>query len=237
MSDSTCRENDPESPEDDMIEDESSYCGVRDGPLYVCIPYDAFVITAQILSIATVFLSFLSWVSLIISLLGLLPFQMLWCCRQQKSTLSTLALIAGVCSISFFALGIYYTIDNTILCNPNNLYVFLLEQNGVDSSIEDHCPAHIWAGLAFSSGVLWTIVTICIIYFIKSGRYDKFEEFHIKKEQKRRDTNRYINGNKSTTTKSKTRTIVELQTIPEEVYSSTFSLSDISAPSELSFAY
>lgn len=237
MSVSTRRENDPESPEDDMIEDEPSNRSDHDGPIYVCIPYDAFVITAQILSIATVFLSCLSWVSFIISLLGSLPFQMFWCHRQQKSTLSTVALIAGVCSLSFFCLGLYYMINNTILCNPNNLYVILLETIGVDSRVEDHCPTHIWVGLSFSSGVLWTIAAGCIIYFLKSGRYDKFEEIHNKSERKRiREINKYTNGYKSTTTESETQTIRELKTIPEEVYSSTFSLSEISCPSELSFA-
>jgi len=197
-------------------------------------PYDAFVITAQILSIPTIFLSCLSWIGFIISLVGVLPFQMLWCRRQHKSTLSTLALIAGVCSVTFFSFGIYYTIDTSMFCNHDNLYVFLLESYGANNRVEDHCPTHIWAGLSFSCGVLWALAMGCILYFIKSGRYAKFEEIHNKNH--RRKKNKHANGDASITIKSKIRAVVELKTIPESHASMIESHSFSDSLSEMSFS-
>jgi len=231
MVDNPRRENDPNASEDGTIDDETVYSRVRDSPLYVCVPYDAFVITAQIMSIVTVFLSCLTWISFIINLVGMMPFQMLWCRRQQKSTLILLVLVAGVCSLSFISFGVYYLYDDTILCKSNNLYSYVLETYGFRDRLTDRCPTHLWAGLSVSCGILWAIATICIAYFIKSGRYDMFEQYHNTNTDDNTDEN--INRDATRINNKKSNPVVELGTI-HEVQELSNEFSD--SLSELSFA-
>lgn len=234
---------DSQPSEDVVIDDIPWYRRVGDGPLCACVPYDAFVITAQIASIAAFLLSCLSWVSFLLGLAGFLPFQALWCRRQRKKNLWILATIAGLCSLSSFALGLALSLSEaaasaaaTVVCTPDNpLYAFVLDQYGADAATdEEHrCPEGLWVGLSFLCGVLWTLSSLCIVYFVRSGRYDRFEELHDD-----RNRNRYGRGDPRNRSRSNdsiiihhrrsrnSRPVAKLGTISEHSFSE--SLSELS---------
>jgi len=185
------------------------------GQRCMCLPYDdPSMITAQVVAVVVVFFSWVWWVTFIVSIMGMTLIQILWCCRQRRSMVSVSAVVAMICSLAEYAVGIYLLVNfkEYRYCGSFTLYHYgeLRDRDDVDDDFyyddyyfSDHCEEEKWAIVAFVSGTLWAIVTGCIIYFIASGR-------HAKWEGKYSDT-----GAETNTSNDTNNAAVELGRVPE----------------------
>lgn len=86
-----------------------------------CRPYDdPWLITAQLLTIASIFFGWLYWVTFVISLVGLAIFQVLWCARMNRGALYSQVAIALITSVGHLIVAIYYLVvgRDRFLCDP-----------------------------------------------------------------------------------------------------------------------
>jgi len=152
-------------------------CCVR-GKRCVCLPYDdPFLMTAQILTIVAVFFSWVWWVSFIISFVGLVLYQVLWCCRQNGGSLYGSAAAAGVTALSHLGAGIYvlvaFRFPKKSFCSPFDLW-----STKSDYHNNDYCREKLWATIAFVCTALWAAAFACLVHFVRSGRHAKWEKQH-----------------------------------------------------------
>ena len=152
--------------------------------LYPSRPYgDPFVIASMVMSIVAVFISWIWWVTLLVSFAGMVLFQLFWCCRQPKA-MPFLSVAAAMAS-SLFSLGsgIYALIvfRNKIDCVPFIMWYW--EQDDDDeyyneyyNGKKDYCEEWKWATIAFVCAALWATIAGFMIYFVLSGRHAKWEE-------------------------------------------------------------
>jgi len=76
----------------------------------MCLPYkDGRVIASQVMAIVAFGISLWAswWVSLVISFIGMVLLQILWCCRQNKHSIYASAAIASIASFSSLFAGIF----------------------------------------------------------------------------------------------------------------------------------
>jgi hypothetical protein len=154
-------------------------CFVR-GQRCVCLPYDdVFMITAQILSIVCVFVSWIWWITFIISIIGMTMIQIIWCCRQNNSMLLTSAAVAVVSALVSVGVGIYILIvwNKKRYCYPWIMDTYDPYYDPYYSD-EDYCEETKWSIIAFVCGVLWSLVSVCIVHFVTSGRHARWEKHH-----------------------------------------------------------
>ncbi len=113
-------------------------------------PYDdAIVITSQIMATVALLFSLTWWVTFVISIIGMILIQLLWCCRQNKHSIYTSTAVAGVNSLVSLGFGIYYI----------SLY-WWYDYTGISILL---------------CGVHWFAVAVCMVWFVKSGRHAKWE--------------------------------------------------------------
>jgi hypothetical protein len=160
------------------IDENDRCCRTGNGKRCLCLPYDdGFMIAAQVLSIVAVIISWIWWVGFTISIIALVLHQVVWCCRQSKTGLianQVISIIAGLCHI--FA-GIFFLVfrKRSNWCVP-----FSLESWG-DDNYDDYyryngCPNRAFAIVAFVDAALWFAAAACLISFVATGRYARWEE-------------------------------------------------------------
>jgi len=158
-------------------------CNIR-GRRCLCLPYDdPYMITAQILSIIATFVSWVFWATWLVSIIGMVIFQVLWCTRMGSGALYAPAAIAGATSLGSLAVAIYVLVEwrTVVRCYP-----FELSSNNYDWRDDDqykwpnrdYCTEKAWFGVAFACFVLWAAVAGCTFWFVKSGRHARWEAAH-----------------------------------------------------------
>lgn len=175
-------------------------CCALQGQKCICMAYnDPLVITSIVLSAIAFLISWVWWLTWLISLAGLIMFQILWCCRQPSGCMYVYIIIAGLCAVCSIGSGIWVATKwrDDYICVP---FYFWSSFDGEEDDIfninfdddiwdddfstqvattlddVDLCFNQFYAGLAITCGVLWAIVTICITIFVTSGRHARFEE-------------------------------------------------------------
>lgn len=150
-------------------------CHVR-GKRCLCLPYDdPWMITAQVLSIVAVFLSWVWWVFFLTSIIGMVLLQVIWCCRQNRATVFVSAAVAMINGLASVGLGIFAL---TVLSTQEYCDVFYMYVGWSDyyDRNHDYCEQKKWAAIAFVCGILWFIVVGLTLFFVTSGRHAKWEE-------------------------------------------------------------
>lgn len=145
-------------------------------------PYDdAWVISAQILAIVAIFLSWMWWVTFLVGIGGLVMFQLPWCCRQNKGAMYGAVAIATFVSLSNIGLGIYCLVawKHVTDCYPFDMssYTSTYIREGEDEP-RDWCQEEAWAIVAFVCSAFWLATAVCMFVFVKSGRHAKWEDKH-----------------------------------------------------------
>lgn len=141
----------------------------------MCLPYDdGFMITAQVLSIIAIVISWIWWVGFIISMIALVLHQIIWCCRQSRCGIianQVVSIIAGLCCV--FA-GVFFLVarKKAYWCDPFTLSYW---DNNDDNYRYDYCPEKAYAIVAFVDAALWFAAAACTIAFLKTGRYERWE--------------------------------------------------------------
>jgi len=184
-------------------------CYIR-GERCFCLPYDdPYLITSQVVSIVATLVSWIWWVTLVISAIGMLMFQFLWCCRQSRSALLSLAAVAMVCALANIGVAIYvFEVWSRVgWCEP---FTFYNDDHMSDDyqyyvmTIHDYCTEKIWGTIALVCGILWIVAFGCIVRFVTSGKHAKWEEMYGATTNNDND-----NDNDNTTTEA-----VELGRVP-----------------------
>jgi len=136
------------------------------------------MITSQILTIVAFFLSWIWWATMIISISGLVLYQVLWCCRQGGGPLYGYGTAAGVCSLASLGVGIYLLVvfSDKTWCEPFTFYAYKWDDDYAPGN--DYCREEVWATIAFVCAALWAGACGCLVYFVRSGRHAKWEEKH-----------------------------------------------------------
>ena len=156
-------------------------------------PYgcNGWVITAQVLTIFACTVSWVWWVTFIISIVGMAAFQILWCCRNGKAMIYGFAVIAGVCSLAEVGVAIFALV---VFSKARGCEAFSMEFYGMDRRELFHddilypyyywdayCEYVTWVVVAFISAALWAASAICMFVFAWSGQHALLEEKHAKK--------------------------------------------------------
>ena len=145
------------------------------------------MITAQLLSIVSVFLSWVWWVTFLISVIGMAMIQVLWCCRQNRSTVFASAGVAVLCALVSAGVGVYILAvwKHETRCSPWDMYSYHYDDDGlfnddyyVSWRHEDRCEEGKWGTIALVCGLLWSAVSACTIGFVRSGRHARWEKHH-----------------------------------------------------------
>mmetsp|Transcript_10681 Transcript_10681/g.22560 ORF Transcript_10681/g.22560 Transcript_10681/m.22560 type:complete len:226 (-) Transcript_10681:1262-1939(-) len=157
---------------------EGCCCRGRDtvGRRCMCLPYDdGFMISAKIISIVAFSIAWFYWVAFIISIIAMVLLQIVWCCRQRRIEVWASITVSSIASLLCFGAGIFIIVawKNAKYCEP-----FLFYSYFDDDYYYDWCPEHVWAAIAFIDGVLWGIAAAFMLYFLRSGRYDRWEDKH-----------------------------------------------------------
>jgi hypothetical protein len=160
-------------------EDIDACCNVR-GRRCFCLPYDdAFMITAQVVSIVALCVSWIWWATFLISLAGMAMVQVLWCCRQNKATVLGSAGVATLSALAQVGVGIYVLIRwaKSGWCDPFIFYTDDYDYSAMDDDW-DWCPQKTWGALAFVCAALWAGTAVCVLWFVFGGRHARWEEKH-----------------------------------------------------------
>mmetsp|Transcript_42479 Transcript_42479/g.43257 ORF Transcript_42479/g.43257 Transcript_42479/m.43257 type:complete len:246 (-) Transcript_42479:164-901(-) len=154
----------------------------------VCVPYvDGYMITAQLFSIVAFLISWIWAVTFFVGGLCFVLLQVIWYCRQNKIGLYVSAGVSTFAAVLCTIAGIVMIVGWK---DKVNCKVWML--TGDDDYTKyynddeywgdkagtrrDYCEEDIWATVAFVTAALWFITTGCILYFVKSGRYTRWEE-------------------------------------------------------------
>jgi len=118
-------------------------------------------------------LSWIWWVTFIVSIVGLVLFQIPWCCRQKEGVQYGSATTAGVMALCHLGVAIYLLIvfSDKTWCEPFTSVAFK------DWRPEnDWCREEVWATIAFVCAALWAGACGCLFHFVRSGRHAKCEK-------------------------------------------------------------
>uniref|UniRef100_A0A7S4AIK0 MARVEL domain-containing protein n=1 Tax=Pseudo-nitzschia australis TaxID=44445 RepID=A0A7S4AIK0_9STRA len=134
-------------------------------------PYsNACVITAQILSIFAFLISWIWWVTFIISFIVMVLLQIIWCCRQNRAGIMASIVVSFISFIAclFSAIWALVVWKGSNWCAP---FFFISDDSYDDYYSYDYCPEGAWAAVAFFDAALWLAVAGCMLYFEFSGRH------------------------------------------------------------------
>mmetsp|Transcript_25651 Transcript_25651/g.54774 ORF Transcript_25651/g.54774 Transcript_25651/m.54774 type:complete len:239 (+) Transcript_25651:40-756(+) len=150
----------------------------------LCAPYkDAFVITAQIVSIFAFLISWIWWATFLSSVIALIMLQCIWCCRQNRAGFMVSAAFSLIAAITNVYSGIFILSnwDDAHVCLPFALEHFNYDDIAIDYGYDydddyeqqymDLCFDHAYANIAFFDGALWLLVAGCTLCFEFSGRH------------------------------------------------------------------
>jgi len=144
-------------------------------------PYDdPWLITAQILTIASIGFAWVYWVTFVVNLVGIALFQIPWCARMRSGPLYGHAVIAGVLSVANLIVGSYIleSWKAKRYCDPFYFYTndWFYDDDSRNWPNVDNCYEKTWFAIAFVCALLWASAMGCMIWFVKSGRHAKWEE-------------------------------------------------------------
>jgi hypothetical protein len=146
-------------------------------------PYDDFfAIAPQVLAIVATCISWVWWITFVVSVVVMGLFQVFWCTRQSRVVLYGLVAAAGVCSASSLGLALHiaFAWRNKVWCDV--WYMWTMDPLDDDQwDVDFYCPYIGWSVMAAVCGFLWGIAAHLMYYFVKSGRHAKWEEKHGKR--------------------------------------------------------
>ncbi|KAG7359156.1 hypothetical protein IV203_015745 [Nitzschia inconspicua] len=152
-----------------------------------CLPYDdAYMITAQFLSILAFLVSWIWYVTFILGAAAMIILQVAWCCRVGRAGLIWTVVISGLASVGCFVAGtlMILTWDGDTWCD-----VFTMQSSFDGSWYEyyqsDSCNEGAWAAVAFVAGVLWAATGTYVMIFLVSGRHAR--SLDVRSEQHEHD--------------------------------------------------
>jgi uncharacterized membrane protein len=147
-----------------------------------CMPFkDGCLMTAQVLSIIALALSFFSgwwWVMLILGLPCFVLLQIAWCCALNKCGFITggvLGLVGAGVTLVFGIISLIAVIEYVDYCDSysysyyNDNYTY----NCYDDSVES--VLYTWMILSFIATALWMVVGIMTLCFACGDRYQNLE--------------------------------------------------------------
>lgn len=142
-------------------------------------PYDdAVAITAQVLSLLAVFLSWVWWLTFFLGMLGMVLFQLLWCTRMSASAIYGHIAIATITSVLNLVVGIYVIVAwrDRDWCSPFSLAADDDATYMFNSTYNYECSYEVWFAIALICSLLWGAAAACLFYFVKSGSHAKWEK-------------------------------------------------------------
>ena len=138
-----------------------------------------FIVAPQILAILATCVSWVWWVTFLLSFMVMILFQVFWCCRHSKNFVSACVVLAGVCSLVSFGVGVYVSVTWTPwnFCEP----WFLDNDDGYVTDDEypggyDECAKWVWATIAYLCAALWAGAGVITYRFVRTGRHTMWEE-------------------------------------------------------------
>lgn len=137
----------------------------------VCVPYDdAYMITAMVLSIVALLLSWVWWAGFTIGLTATLLLQLAWCVRKTEPAIILIVFACAMASLADIFAGAYLLVhrddgdggdNDNAGCRPFSLH--------------HRCPGNVWAGISFLGAGFYLGAACFAILFLSSGRYHKLE--------------------------------------------------------------
>jgi hypothetical protein len=127
--------------------------------------------TAQILSVVAFCISWIWWVTILLSTPLMVMLQVVWCCRMQKGGLRAAGILSTLSALGSLFAGIWILIEwkNDKWCD-----VFFLT-NGDHFNYGDdydYCREVAWAVVAFINFALFAVAAYCLFHFV-IYRFDK----------------------------------------------------------------
>ncbi len=175
-------------------------------------PYDdGLVIASQIMAIVSVFVSWIWWVTFVITIVAMILVQLLWCCRQNVHSIYASSAVAAISSLVSLGLGIYILVEwrHKKSCFPFVIYSYgSLDGDDYYGGGGDYCEEKAWGIIAIVCGALWFGVSVCLFRFAKSGKHAKWENHHSKTSDGGESNNNNNNNNNNPVA-------VELGVVPE----------------------
>jgi len=180
-----CCDNENPRTERELPEGIEPCCSVK-GRKCLCLPYDdPWIITAQILTIVSVFFAWIWWATFFINLAFMALFQILWCTRMRSGPLYSHVAVAVLSFVGNMIVGIYVFVNwkKKSYCYVWDWWVsdddwrdddfYKYPNNG-----HEDCKQIAWGSVALVCAVLWAAAAICMFVFVKSGRHAKWEKKH-----------------------------------------------------------
>jgi len=143
-----------------------------DNECCTCMPYkDAIIISAQIISIVAVFISWTTFFTMICGIVAFVCFQMIWCCRMNRCGLITtgvFSVIAG--TLSVIAAVLVLAAGSSTICNSQNYDDDFYTEPYYE---EDACKVgiNVYVGIAFVAGALWLAAGTLVFIFSCGDRH------------------------------------------------------------------
>jgi hypothetical protein len=140
-------------------------------------PYnDAFMVTAQTLSIVAFLVSWIWYVTFILGGIAMILMQVIWCCRVGRGGLISTSVISCLTSVGCFVAGIIMIVKwkGDMIC-----HIFRMTDDDTYSYNDDaimnydYCNEVAWAMVGFATGFLWAATAVCVLVFVTSGRYER----------------------------------------------------------------
>jgi len=108
-------------------------------------------------------------------------FQILWCVRMRGGIFYGQAVIAGLTALAHLILALYVLVTwkRKRWCDPWFMCSSVGDWEQPNPSVyhyHDHCREKTWFAIAFVCALLWAVATFCTVWFVESGRYDKWEK-------------------------------------------------------------
>lgn len=161
-------------------------CSLK-GKRCFCLPYDdPLLIAAQALAIVALCVSWIWYVTLVISIAGITLLNILWCVRMPSKPLYIHVVVAAVASLVSLVCAIWIFIKWrspwVYWCVPLIMYA---DDNTVDDwdfQYDDdwsECHREAWGAIAVVCSALWAASAICMFCFVKSGRHAKWEAKYV----------------------------------------------------------
>jgi hypothetical protein len=125
--------------------------------------------TAQILSVVAFCMSWIWWVTLLLSAPLMVMLQVVWCCRMKKGGLTAAGILSTLSALGSLFAGIWILIkwkDNAFC------YVIVLTIDDDDVYDDDYCLEVAWAVVAFINFALFAVAAYCLFHFVHY-RFDK----------------------------------------------------------------
>lgn len=152
-------------------------CSVS-GRRCLCLPYDdPWLISSQILTIASLFFGWICWATFFISLAGLTIAQVLWCARMRSGVIYGQVAIAGLTSVGHLIVAIYVLVAwrRKTWCEPWSMYSYRYDDDYTGWPKNDRCMERTWFAIGLVCALMWAAASACMFWFVKSGRHAKWE--------------------------------------------------------------